>query len=138
MRFDSVTLHRLWAETTNRLDLLHRCVRENKRVLEAADFARWLQFSGLLNLFDAFPHPAPLTVDARTVRKQISDVIFEAGELFRNGKSDPKYAASDIAEINRKLDALMRQMNQTSPPLTEAEASGDTAEPVLFAIQGGA
>jgi len=106
MQFDSATLHWLWRQTTDKLESLARDVRENKRVLEAADFARWVQFSGILKLFDAFPTDGPLQISAAIIRKQIRDLLFECGELFRMGKADPKYSASDISEINRKLDLI--------------------------------
>src|ERR1051325_945158 len=51
MKFDATELHWIWKETTGKLERFARDVRENKRVLEAADFARWFQFSGILKLF---------------------------------------------------------------------------------------
>lgn len=103
----------MWNETMNRLDSLARSVREGKRVLEAADFCRWLQFSGFVKVFDLFPESASevivLRVDSKAVRKKIDDLIFDCGEWFKEGKVSPKYAESDIAEINTKLDQLLKQ-----------------------------
>jgi len=137
MQFDSVDLHWIWRETTRRLESFAGDVREHKRVLEASDFIRWLQFSGLLKLFAAHPQPEPLRVDVANVRKLIEDLRFSCGESFRNGKADPQYAASDIAAINHKLELIAAHVATLSPPLTETAASGDSAEPGLRVIQGG-
>jgi hypothetical protein len=48
-------LHWTWKETVNRLDSLARDVCECKNVMEAANFARWLNFSGLIQLFEENP-----------------------------------------------------------------------------------
>jgi len=142
MRPDEVDLHWLWRETTNRLNVLAGLVRENKRVLEAADFARWLRFSGLPKLFKQFPQATPFCVDGDAVQKQIDDLLFECGEKFRTGKADPQYAASDIAEINRKLDIIAAHVSgATLPPVMQTPAV-DTeiaqVEPALIVMQGGA
>ncbi len=91
------------------LDRLAREVRENKNVMLASQFCRWLQFSGLVKILERLPAvKEPVPFDAKVLRKKVDDLLYECGELFRGGKADPKYAASDIAEINRKLDLLMK------------------------------
>jgi len=138
MSFDPVTLHWIWKETTRRLESFADYVRENKAVAEAADFARWLQFSGILKLLGSFPQPPPLTVDAAAMGKQITDLIYECGERFRNGKASPNYAPSDIAEINRKLDIIAAHVSTLSPPTTVNTAdAGNAAGPALRVIDGG-
>jgi hypothetical protein len=88
------------SETSRFLDTLARDVRECKNVMLASQYARWLQFSGLLKVIER-------GLGSDLIRKQVDDLLYECGELFRCGKHDPKYAASDIAEINRKLDLLL-------------------------------
>lgn len=88
------------SETHFKLAALSREVREGKNVLYASQFARWLQFSGLVRLLE-------LVSDGVSIQKELGDLLFECGEIFKGGKVDPKYAASDIAEINRKLDLLL-------------------------------
>src|ERR1017187_9060615 len=101
MHTETANLHWIWNETVNRLDSLARDVREAKNVMEAANFARWLNFSGLIPIFRDNPsNQKHLQVDAAVVQRKIDDLIYECGELFRGGKADPKYAQSDIAEIN--------------------------------------
>jgi len=113
MRTELHKLHWTWKETVNRLDSLARDVREAKNVMEASNFARWLDFCGMIQIFRDNPSTQKhLEVDADVVQKKVRDLIYECGELFRGGKADPKYAASDIAEINRKLDTLTMLANQ--------------------------
>lgn len=123
----------------HRLETLARSVRENKAVNEASNYCRWLQFCGLINLFKLNPQPPPLRVDAAEVTKLLRDILYECGERFRNGKADAKYAESDIAEINRKLDILAAYVGQFAPPVPEQSAeTADTVKPVLCVIEGGA
>jgi len=97
----------MWRETDRFLESLAMSVREGKRVMEASQFARWLNFSGLVSLLKENKAPSPLLCDGVGLQKKLDDLLYECGELFRGGKHDPKYAASDIAEINRKLDLLI-------------------------------
>jgi hypothetical protein len=90
------------SETHFKLAALSREVREGKNVLYASQFARWLEFSGLVRVLE-------LVSDGVSIQKELGDLLFECGELFKGGKHDAKYAASDIAEINRKLDLLLSQ-----------------------------
>lgn len=99
----TVTRKRIVDETTHYLADLARCVRECKRVDEASRFSRWLLFSGVLDLCREDTGAA---MHADRLAREASDLQMECGELFRGGKADPKYAASDIAEINRKLEVL--------------------------------
>jgi len=128
---DRVQLHVMWRETDRFLESLAREVRENKRVMEASQFCRWLNFSGVVKLLESNPQDAPLLVDGKGLQKKLNDLIYDCGESFRLGKSDPKYAASDIAEINRKLDGLTKLL---SPPSSE---TADAATASLLVIQGG-
>lgn len=105
----------MFKETVNHLDRLARSVREGKSVHEAANFARWLQFSGYLKIFDLNPSDEKyLTVTPKTIRKQIDNLIYDCGEWFRNNKVSPHYHSSDISEINSKLDLLLSQKSGPS------------------------
>lgn len=107
MCVDALELHWLWKETDNRLESLAQQVREIKNVAEAANFCRWLQFSGILKILERNPQPFPLLVDGVGLRRKVNNLTYECGECFKAGKADAKYAASDMAEINRKLDSLL-------------------------------
>ena len=114
----------LYKETVNFLDRLAGEVRENKNVMLASQFARWLNFSGLIQILNQNPSTKlHLEVDGAVLQRKVNDLNYECGELFRGGKHDPKYAASDIAEINRKLDSLL----ETRPVPAAFESPGRRA-----------
>jgi hypothetical protein len=100
----------VYRETDSFLDDLAKCVRECKRVDEASRFARWLRFSGVLRILElslTSSSSSLYSIDVSALRKKADDLVFQCGELYRQNKANPNYATSDIAEINRKLDALM-------------------------------
>lgn len=99
-----VTLERICSETCRYLETLGREVREGKNVVEAANFARWLRFSGVLDLFSRYALPDQ-TFPA--FERKIVDLLDACGEHFRGGRTVPNYDQSDIAEISRKLDVLL-------------------------------
>lgn len=138
MPITAVQLHVLWRETNRVVDSLTQAVSECKRVDEASSFGRWIRFSGVLQILEAHPASFPLAVEGKALAKKVSDLLYECGELYKGGKHDPRYAASDIAEINRKLDILAAHIGKSSPPLTATTTdAGDAAEPVLLVLQGG-
>jgi len=101
-----VTLQRMYEETARYLESLSRLVHEGKSVSEAANFARWVQFSGLPDLLDRFALPGQ---KFPSLSRRLTDLLQECGDHFRGGRVDVKYSESDIAEINRKLDVLLSQ-----------------------------
>ena len=127
----------LWRETANVLDRLLGEVREGKNVMLASQFARWVEFSCLHRVFEAYPCQTPaLRVDAALLDRKVRDLVFECGERFKDGKVDAKYTQSDIAEINRKLDLLMHPQGLgLTPPLV---ATAFTVTAVPPAMHGGA
>jgi hypothetical protein len=106
----SFALVQVYRETDRFLDDLLKCVREVKRVDEASRFARWLRFSGICTILEQNLNSSSsslYSVDAKALRKKADELLYQCGELFRQNKANPTYAASDIAEINRKLDSLL-------------------------------
>jgi len=132
MNADAVMLHQIWRETDRKLRSHAREVRENKGVREASEFARWLNFSGVIRILEANPQSEPLPVDGPALRRLCDEVILQCGECFKGGKADPKYSASDIAEINRKLDLLL-----TPPSAATTAEAGNPSEPALHVLEGG-
>ena len=111
---------------------LAREVRECKSVNEASRFCRWLQFSGVLKLLQSHPQP---DVDFRTLQRKMNDIIFDCGEHYKGGRADAKYGASDIAEINSKLDFLLSKIPQATKQtdsVVEVEEPSLAASPVML------
>lgn len=112
---DSVEPHKvhwLWKETMARLERLHKRVCEGKHVDEASEFARWLRFSGLLDIFRMFKAGEPLEVDATKVEKLITDTLFECEQFWKRNPRGPYVALSELESINHKLDLLAGRIAQ--------------------------
>ena len=129
-----VTLWTIHRETSRYLDDLAQHVRECKRVDEASRFVRWLQFSGVLKLLEKYQNDQKFSsslvvFNPSALRKKSDALLMDCGDLFRGGKANPRYAESDIAEINRKLDLLLPRspsslpVVEVSPPLLLERAS---------------
>lgn len=110
MPLSRVDVHVLYRETVMRLDVLRRRVRENKDVLGASDFCRWLRFSGVFKIFEINPSAFPLEVCASKVRRLVEDLLQECGERMQGGKLPlPVIEVSELEMINAKLDVLFGQ-----------------------------
>jgi len=141
MKLDSVTLHVMWRETDNRLDVYAARVREGVDVLAASDFARWLRFSGVLKILEAVEQPFPLLVKGKELSKKNEDLISDCGEWFgqherANYQPHPGIPRTELERINATLADMQNQLQKLSPP-----THGDTSaagQPALTVIAGGA
>jgi len=140
MQLDSVTLHVMWRETNNRLDVMAARVREGVDVLAASEFTRWLQFSGVLKMLERVEQPFPLPVRGRELRKKADDLLCDCGEWFSlhehsNTQPHPGIPRTDLERINATLANLQVQLAKLSPPNVE---TSDAASASLRVIEGGA
>lgn len=118
---------RLWfvQETSRYLAALTRSVREVKRVDEASQFGRWLVMSGALDMLSELPQMA---VEASRLRSEADCLVMACGDLYKSGKSHPKYSQGDIIEINQKLDLLMSQL--AKPVLPQLPVDSQSGVPL--------
>jgi len=130
-------LHWLYQETVNRLRTLDARAREGKSVDEASEFARWVRFSGLLWLFEAFKAPPPLEVSPDTVKRLISEVSADCEAHWKNEPRGPWVSRSELESINQKLDLMAGQLAKLSPPVNHDTARMENSPPVLQVIEGG-
>ena len=123
----------LCKETVNKLELLLRSVHEGRGVEEASSFARWLNFSGLIKIFEAYPQPAPLLVDGAAVRRLSSEVEAACGVIFKGGKMPYNPSTSRIDDANAKLDILLSALAKNLTPSTvHTTAAGQPALTVMM------
>jgi len=137
---DDVTLFQIYRESNSRIDVYASRIREGVGVLEASDFARWLQFSGIVKLIEANSIQKPFVVDGRALRKKTEDLIYECGEWFRlhensNLKPDPAIPRTELERINASLATITQTLATLSPPKSETPAVGQA--PALRVIDGG-
>lgn len=136
--FDDSNMHWLWRETVSKLEVYRQRVRERQDVQAASEFARWVQFSGLIKLFTNSAQPEPRRVDGPFLEKLVKDVLWDCGEAFRKQGTPFSLNVSQAERINAKLDLIAGQLSKISPPITVNTASADEdSEPALRVISGG-
>ena len=140
MEIDKVFLHVLWRETSNRLEVLERRVREGVDIDAASEFARWLRFTGLLRLLEQAPDDERLPVKGRELSKRVDALVADCGDWYaRHERSNIKPPAqvprSELESINAQLAALRVQLSKISPSTFETAQVGS---PALLVIEGGA
>lgn len=135
----TVEMHCMWRETNNRLDVLARRVGEGKDVLAASEFARYLLFSGFLKMFERNPQDFPLKVDGHLLRWKCGDLLDKCARAWKDKNGVVHLDLSQLENVNRKLDIIAAHVSKFSPPLMDKTADvGNTAEPALRVLQGGA
>jgi len=131
---DVVNLYSIWNETNNRLDLLTRRVEQGEDVMAASEFARWVVFSGILELLEKNPQKPPLTVDGALLRWKCGELIYLCGQVFNKNPSlkPPSY----LEGIYHKLELIAGHLSKFTPPLAGTTEVGNTT-PALVVVQGG-
>ncbi len=130
MSFDAVKLHWLWRETNSRLERYRGLVRQRASLAAAADFARYVQQCGLVDIFKAFPAPEPLLVDGNLILGKAKELEAEVCELWRSG-AVVETRDTQLEDIHHKLDLIAGQLSRI--PVGQA-----VSQPLTFPVlQGG-
>ncbi len=117
MEFDKVNLHILWRETANRIAVLQGRVREGVDVDAAAEFARWLRFSGILKLLESAPDDERLPCKGVLLSKQVQALVSDCGEWYANHeranfKPPAQVPRSELEAITEQLAAMRRRSGE--------------------------
>jgi hypothetical protein len=123
-----VALGRLFSETARYLDALALDAREGKRLDEAANFARWVRFSGVPDLLSRF---APDDLKFPSFEPKVTQILSDCGEHFRGGRVVPKYSDSDIAAIKQELSEIRALLARPATDVVISVVSRDPQPPVL-------
>jgi len=137
MQIDKVRLHIIWRETDNRTDRLRAQVREAVDVLPASEFARWLRFSGVLDLLPEQDFPLPCR--GQELRNKVDKLVQECGDWFAlhersNVSPHPEIPRTELERINSQLAHLTAAVSKLSLPNSETTEAGS---PALHVIAGG-
>ncbi|HLP78166.1 MAG TPA: hypothetical protein VK327_14760 [Candidatus Paceibacterota bacterium] len=113
---DLSSVHWLWRETDQRLDSLTKSVREGRGVAEASNFARWLQFSGLLKILKPFECERPLPVRVAALTLKMEQLISECNEWYAlhersNKPRDAYISQSKLDSIDERLAAIEAKLS---------------------------
>jgi hypothetical protein len=106
---DIVTFGRIYSETMSQLDRFHSRVKEGRDVDNACSFARWLFWSGILDLLKAnstpVGAPAPLKCDGAHLAWKLEQLLESCNEYYRTNKP-AGLDKSELDSIREKLDRL--------------------------------
>jgi hypothetical protein len=111
MNADLADLHRIYHECFNRLESFSKRVAENRDVMAASEFARWLSFSGIPRLLKANSNPAPLKVDGAHLQWKIDDLLAACNERFRTNNQTPTIEKSEVESMREKMDKMASNLD---------------------------
>lgn len=134
MSCDTVTIYRLARETSNRIDVLHDRVREGQDLQAAKEFCSYLQWSGIINLIQAFEPEGQLTIDAAHVVWKFKQLESLTHDQFRQPSKVVSLQMSQLQAMNHKLDLIAGHVAKFAPPTIE---TSDAVPASLRVIEGG-
>jgi len=137
MQIDKVNLHVIWRETNTRVDVLRARVREGVDVMAASEFARWLQFSGVLRLLREQPYPLPCRRAELTGK--VEQLVAECGDWFANHERSnvqphPQIPRTELERISAQLNGLTAAVAKLTPSNVETASAVQAS---LRVIEGG-
>jgi len=137
VKLDKLNSHILWRETNQRVTELHARVREGIDVDAASEFARWLRFSGVLQLVGEYPFP--LESHGAGLSLAVEALVADCGLWYANHersrvKPHAQIPKTELERINAQLAHLTVQLSKLSPPTSN---TADAAQPALHVIAGG-
>lgn len=115
MRSDQADVHWLYTETIRRLDSYQERVHEGRDYDAALFFARYILWSRLDRILQAFNTPGPLKVDSAFLRWKAEELQRTVQDAYAFGKASPSSAESVLESIHRKLDLLAGHVAQMRP-----------------------
>ncbi len=135
MNADSVRCYQIYRQTANRLEVLSARVAENRDVMAASEFCRWLAGSGVLEFLEANPQPPPLNVDGPLLRWQCKELLSACNERFARNDAAPHVSGLELQSIHEKLNLVAGYLSRlTCDGETVSVERGETASeavPVL-------
>jgi hypothetical protein len=134
---DLTTLSLIYRETMNKLSSYSKRVSEGRDLVAAADFAKWLNFSGLIRLFKANPQDEPFKVDGPFMQWTLDQLIEQCNERFRTGNADPNFKSSEWQSMHEKIDTIAGYLSRLSVAPAVAVFPLPREEVELSVISGG-
>ena len=135
MKAEPHELHCIWRETINRLDIFRQRVQENKDVMAASEFCRWLFFSGLIKLFKDNAQDGFLKVDGSLLESKIQTLLGMCNDRFRTNNQEPTFERTQIESLNEKIDSMAGYLSRLSvaPAVVVASVkqNGETGHKII-------
>jgi len=103
---DGVQAYKLWRETHFMLTRYERRAREGKDLDAGLEFARYVIWSGVVNVVNASAHLSPIAIDAAHLQWKAEELQRTVQGWYRSGKAQPQIAMAEVEAINHKLDLI--------------------------------
>jgi hypothetical protein len=123
----SVELHLMWKECDRMTERHAGRVREGTHVMAASEWARWMMFSGVVDLLEANDTTEPWLVDGKGLRKKLTKLIDNCGEWFAlhehsNVERELQIPRCEMERITQRLGVIEQKLDAMCPAtVTEAE-----------------
>ena len=114
IRVNSANLHRIWSETMGRLEAFSRRVSEGRDVIAASEFARWVFFSGLIQLCKENSQDGFFKVDGALLQWTCDQLIERCNERFRTNNLEPSFRAEEFQSLHDKIDRMAGYLSRLS------------------------
>jgi hypothetical protein len=97
----------LFRETEGMVEHYEKMVREGKELSAAANFARYVRWSGLLKVFKANANDSIANrVDGALLEWRVEELQRMVQDRWKDPDAGPKFATSTIEGIEHKLDLI--------------------------------
>ena len=115
-------MHRIWNETLNRLETFRGRVQENRDVMAASEFARWLLFSGLIEFFKVNAQDGFFKVDGCLIESKVETLLSMCNDRFRTNDQEPSFQKTEFESLREKIDRMAGYLARLSvaPAVTVA------------------
>ena len=97
-----------------RLDSFRRRVDEGRDVMAASEFARWVFFSGLIQLCKENSQDGFFKVDGALLQWTCEHLIEQCNERFRANNFDPSFEQAEFQSLHEKIDMMAGYLSRLS------------------------
>lgn len=131
-----VTSYKIYRETMNRLSVLDGYVREGKYLEEALQFARFVLWSGVVDLCNYYAtSEAGFKVSGANLQTRAKQLQTEVQDRYLKTGKGISIEFTELQKVNHKLDLIAGKISQLSPPKENTENA--VSLPAFQVIQGG-
>jgi hypothetical protein len=137
---DPLNFHVIADQTLMRLESYSARIAENRDVMEALNFARFVINSRLAHLLKAHANEGRLPVDGNLVDVKARELMDQCQRRFSAYDREPRITGEQLTTLHDKLDRLAVQVGQLmsqEPPRLSVVQGGDTNETLQFARSAG-
>lgn len=132
---DAVILHVIYRETMRNIETYSARVAENRDIQAAADFARYVLWSGIPKLLKAYARQGHLKADGHFMVSQAEALLGACQDRWRMNDSSPRLAQTQVQAISEKLDTIAGFLARMTPG-AELSYTLPQATPALAGVVG--